>query len=73
MFKNTEKKNNGINPKGKIICTINHHCFKLYVILVCSFLWGFLFFLGGGSQKYKKSPKYCLFNKGSKFLNELEI
>lgn len=48
MFKNTEKKNNGINPKGKIICTINHHCFKLYVILVCSFLWGFLFFFGGG-------------------------
>lgn len=47
MFKNTEKKNNGINPKGKIICIINHHCFKLYVILVCSFLWGFLFFLGG--------------------------
>lgn len=25
MFKNTEKKNNGINPKGKIICIINHH------------------------------------------------
>lgn len=23
------------------------HCFKLYVILVCSYLWGFLFFLGG--------------------------
>lgn len=46
MFKNTEKKNNGINPKGKIICIINHHCFKLYVILVCSFLWGFLFFWG---------------------------
>lgn len=61
MFKNTEKKNNGINPKGKIICTINHHCFKLYVILVCSFLWGFLFFLGGGGPRNIRNPQNTAF------------
>lgn len=30
MFKNTEKKNNGINPKGKIICII--------IIIVLNFM-----------------------------------
>lgn len=30
MFKNTEKKNNGINPKGKIIYIINHHHVSLF-------------------------------------------
>lgn len=59
MFKNTEKKNNGINPKGKIICIINHHCFKLYVILVCSFLWGFLFF--GGGPRNIRNPQNTAF------------
>lgn len=58
MFKNTEKKNNGINPKGKIICIINH-CFKLYVILVCSFLWGFLFF--GGGPRNIRNPQNTAF------------